>query len=292
VSARTTGKLQAAAAATNTPAATGQTATIYDLIESNKAQIGRALPNHLSADRFTKLLWNECRKTPQLMQCTPASLMGAAMYAAQLGLEPGPLQLIYLTPRRVKGVWQVVPIIGYKGYLSLARRSGDLASIDAEAIYANDEFRWVLGLHRDVHHKAPEPFGSDRGEIIGFYAIAHLKSGETPFEVLTRAQVEARRDRGSAKDTGPWATDFVQMGRKTAIRALVPFLPLSAEAQVAAATDEHVRTPGPDLFAAPDDEPALEVVDVDPGDPPEPEPSRPGDDPAQPPPLPEPEPQP
>src|SRR5690349_15736113 len=81
--------------------------TVADLLERQRDQFARALPNSLSPDRFARLVLTETKKTPKLLECTPASLLGAAMTAAQLGLEPGPLQHAYFVPRRERNVWQV-----------------------------------------------------------------------------------------------------------------------------------------------------------------------------------------
>jgi len=260
--ARTTEKLQAAVATRDQ----GGGATIYDLIESNKPQLARALPANLDADRFARLVWTEVRTTPRLLDCSPQSLLGAVMFAAQLGLTPGAaLGYLYLTPRRVHGVWNVVPIIGYRGYIELAYRSGAVLDINAEVVRRNDLFEETLGLHRDVVHKRP-PLGEDRGEAIGYYATAALKGGREHFKVMSRAEVDARRKRSGAKDEGPWVTDYDAMALKTVIRAMTPLLPLSAETQVAVATDGQARTEvGPDMLELPaeaPDEPALEVVDL------------------------------
>jgi recombination protein RecT len=262
--ARTTEKLQAAVATREQGVATTAAATIYDLIESNKRQLARALPANLDADRFARLVWTEVRKTPRLLDCSGASLLGAAMFAAQLGLEPGPLGHVWLTPRRVKGVWTVVPIIGYRGYIELAYRSGAVVDFDAQVVHAHDTFKQSLGLHRDLVHEVP-PLGEERGDAVGYYAVAYLKSGSAHFKVMGKGEIEARRKRSGASDDGPWASDYDAMALKTVVRAMAPLLPLSAETQRAIATDEQARTEvGPDMLELPSEvieEPSLEVVE-------------------------------
>jgi len=93
--------------------------TVKDTIRAMEGEFARALPKHLPVDRFMRLVFTEISKTPQLARCSTPSLLGALMSAAQLGLEPGPLGHVYLTPRRLKGELQVVPIIGYKGMVEL-----------------------------------------------------------------------------------------------------------------------------------------------------------------------------
>ena len=76
---------------------------ITALIEGMKGQIARAVPKHIGAERLARVMLTEMRKNPALMDCLAtqegtASLLGALMVSAQLGLEPGPLGHSYLVP--------------------------------------------------------------------------------------------------------------------------------------------------------------------------------------------------
>ena len=90
------------------------------------------------------------------------------MQAVQLGLEPGLLGHCYILPYKREATF----IIGYKGMIDLARRSGHIQSIYAHAVHENDEFEYELGLHPKLEHK---PSHGDRGAFIGAYAVAHFK---------------------------------------------------------------------------------------------------------------------
>jgi recombination protein RecT len=153
------------------------------------------------------------------------------MACAQLGLEPdGVLGQAYLVPFRGK----VQFIAGYRGLLTLARNSGEISSIQAHEVCQNDEFSYGYGLNEHLDHKPAE---GERGEVTHFYAYAKFKDGGHVFEVMTRRQVEAVRDKsegyrafksGAIKST-PWGDHFVEMGRKTAIRRISKYLPLSVQ---------------------------------------------------------------
>lgn len=240
--------------------------TIRDTVRSMQAEFARALPKHLPVDRFMRLVFTEISKNPRLQQCTAPSLLGALMSAAQLGLEPGPLGHFYLTPRRIKGEWQVVPIIGYKGMVELARRTGQLSSIEARPVKANDLFEFEYGLNERLVHR-PLLDRHDRGDTIAFYGVAKFKDGGHVFEVMSRSDVEERRDRGAAGSDGPWKTDFDAMGAKTVIRQMQRWLPQSPEMAVAMQIDEQPQTWSPGMpldIPTPDsdDDPVdAEVVD-------------------------------
>ncbi len=76
--------------------------TIQTLLTQMTPEIKKALPKHVSAERIARIAFTEIRKNPQLLDCSQASLLGAIMTAAQLGLEPGPTGQCYLIPYRNK----------------------------------------------------------------------------------------------------------------------------------------------------------------------------------------------
>lgn len=211
--------------------------TIYSLLERQRSQIERALPKHMSADRLLRVVMTEIRRNPRLGECSPASLLGALMLSAQLGLEPGPLGQVYYVPfynSKLKSD-EVTFMIGYKGLISLALRGDKIISIEGHEVCENDDFEFDYGsslLKHSYHLQKP------RGEVAGYYAKAELVTGGRMIRVLTLDEVDSRRARSKSKDSGPWVTDPIAMGIKTAIRVLCSQLPLSAEAERALAADE------------------------------------------------------
>jgi recombination protein RecT len=102
------------------------------------------------------------------------------------------------------------------------------------------------------------------------YAEAKLTSGEVQTAVLTKDEVEGIRKRSRAGASGPWATDWSEMAKKTAIRRLSKLLPLSVEIAEAMDKDddrltERNITPVPRIAALPDmiAEPEAETVSVE-----------------------------
>lgn len=213
--------------------------TVAHFIEDMKPQLALALPRLMDEDRFARILITECKANSGLMRADHFSLAAAVMRAAQVGLEPGPLGHCYLLPfrDRASGKTLVQLIIGYKGIIDLARRSGQVESIYAEVVYDGDDFDYELGLNRDLRHKRRP--GSNRDHVTHAYAVARYKDGGFDFVVLDELDIAARRKRSMAKDNGPWVTDYAAMCRKSAVRALQPFLPLTVEAADAMKHDER-----------------------------------------------------
>jgi recombination protein RecT len=227
------------AEAARAPAKTDVETTIAHLIERQKAQLARALPRLMDPDRFARILITECKANPQLLKAEPTSMMAAVMKAAALGLEPGPLGHCYFVPFRngKTGKTEVTFIIGYKGIIDLARRSGQVSELYAEVVYEGDEFAYQLGLNRDLTHKRTPM--SKRDHVTHAYAIAKYRDGGFDFRVLDEIEIAARRARSKASKDGPWVTDYDPMCRKTAVRALAPYLPLTIEVARTLDTDER-----------------------------------------------------
>jgi len=211
--------------------------TVYDLLDRQRPQIEKALPNvGLTAERLTRVLQTQIRLNDRLGECSPASLLGAVMLTAQLGLEPGPLGQAYFVPYYNSKAerYECQFILGYKGMIALAWRSGQIV-ISAYTICANDLFEFDYG---SGYVKHTYKISQQRGETTGFWAKAVMPNGSTAVLVMTKAEVDAHRKRSAAKDSGPWVTDYDAMGKKTVIRVLCSQIPLNAEAQQAIAADE------------------------------------------------------
>ena len=214
--------------------------TIRTLLEKSKGQIAAALPKHLNAERIVRVTMTSIQRNPDLLDCDPISLVGAVIQSSQLGLElDGILGHAYLVPfRNTKkgGRLEVQFIPGYKGLIDLARRSGQVNRISAHIVYEGDVFKMEFGTSEVLEHIPVPP--SQRGERKGVYAVAVLKDGSTHFEWLWEEEVQKVKAQSKASKFGPWVTHEDEMIRKTAIRRLVKYLPLSVELAKASAIDE------------------------------------------------------
>lgn len=220
------------------------------LLNQKKGELAKMLPKTLSIERLLKVAQIAATTTPALAKCDVPSLVGAIGQCAQMGLEPntvlGHAYLVPFNTKRKDGNGQerwvnsVQVIIGYKGLIDLARRSGQIVSIAAHEVCQNDHFELVYGLEEKLNHT---PAMGDRGPVIGFYAVAKLKDGGYSFEFMSLHQVQdIMRATQSKGNYGPWQDHFVEMGRKTVIRRLAKYLPLSIEFQTAVALDNQAET--------------------------------------------------
>lgn len=252
--------------------------TLRQIFENPKVvnKLSQAVPRHLNPQRMLRVLALAVQNTPKLAQAEPMTLLGAMMVCSSLGLEPNtPLGHAYLIPfdrrRRRGNEWvtertEINLIIGYKGFIDLARRSGSLVAIHADVVYgaseigrAGDQFTFEYGSDMHLKHV---PMGDREGPRLWAYAHAKLKDGEA-FEVLPYNRVLAIRDGSEAYkyalsvkdssprtyDTTPWIAYEHEMAAKTMIRRLSKMLPLSIEFANAAALDAMSETGTADLAA-------------------------------------------
>ncbi len=221
--------------------------TIRRYLEQMAPEIQRALPKHLDADRLARIAMTTIRQTPELLDCNIQSLLAAVMQSAQLGLEPNILGQAYIIPYGKEAQF----IIGYRGMIDLARRSGHIESIYAHPVYENDEFDYEYGLEPKLRHK---PTMDDRGQFIGAYGVAKFKDGGYHFEFMPKSEINKRRARSAAKNSGPWVTDYEEMACKTVIRHMFKYLPISIEIMKQVEyTDETVKHEiMPDMTESPD----------------------------------------
>ena len=216
-------------------------------IERYRGAVAKSLPKTYQdgPDRFVRSVLNAVMtdRKGDLIKCQPVTIVGAALHAAQLGLEIGPLQEAYLVP--YGSVCQL--IVGYKGLIKLAYIGG--WETDAETVHEGDDFAYRYGSSGYLDHTPAR--GDARGKSIEWWAMTTRADGQgrPKFRVVDREYVEKRKAKG-----GPtWREWYDEQATKTAIRAVMRTVPLSAKAEsmvLALNTDGIVRN---ELDAAPSD---------------------------------------
>jgi len=201
-------------------------------IASMQGEFAKALPGHITADRFVRTAQTAISLTRNIEKVkNPQSLLAACTKAAADGLILDGREAALVVD--YNGDVQYRPMM--RGLLKLAYNTGMVKSISVQIVCENDEFEYVLGDDESILHKID--FKNERGEPYVVYAVAHMNDGAVMREVMTVTQVNKIRDRSDAykafkakkiKST-PWHTDWEEMARKTVFRRLSKYLPSSSE---------------------------------------------------------------
>jgi len=234
--------------------------------EAIQDQLRKTVPSILNVDTLVRVSLHIIRTNPGLLECSQKSLLACVLGAGILGLSPEPyLGQVYFVPFNTKRgdrwIKEATLIPGYRGYVTLARRSGELASLAAQAVYEKDHFVVQWGLHEALDHVPAE---GDRGAFKGAWTVfKYLSGGDPTFEYMPKADIEAIMNRSKAKNSGPWVTDFSEMAKKTVIRRHMKLAPLSVEdnrlMQAAAAEDLALGGGDQTAFFLPDHDAPLEI---------------------------------
>jgi len=230
--------------ATQNLPAKNNVAEIRTLLEKSRKQFEMALPKHLPADRLLRVAMTSIQRNPLLLKCTQTSLLACIMTCAQLGLEPdqflGQAYLIPFKNNKKGGLYECQIIPGYRGYISLARRTGEVQTLSSQVVYENDAFALCYGTEDKLEHRPA--MNGDRGKAIGAYCVIKYKDGGYSFDFMSRDDIEKIRKRSKAANDGPWVTDWDEMAKKTVIRRHIKLAPLSIEFQTAAVLEDRAMT--------------------------------------------------
>lgn len=219
--------------------------------------IGGATPQEQQrrAERFARVCVTAFRQNPELQKSSPASILGAMMTCAQLGLEPNtPSGLAYLIPRwngKLRSM-ECQFQVGYRGLLELMYRSGAIASINADVVYRQEIeaglFTYTSGIRPSIEHRIDLLDGSARtgnpADIVAAYACAVLKSGEPVIRVVPRRDIDKAMAMSGGK-SGPsavWKSHYAEMAIKTAIHRLAKWLPTTRVDEAMDAEARYIET--------------------------------------------------
>ncbi len=214
--------------------------------DTMREQFARALPKHLTADRFTRVCITALTRNPKLQECTPESFMRCLLDLSAMGLEPDGRRA-HLIPYGK----ECTLVVDYKGTVELVMRSGIVSIIHADKVCENDLFEYDRGEIKQ--HKID--FKKPRGNAYAYYALVRFKDGSEKAEVMNMEDIEAIRERSQGyksaiqyKKSHPWLTDFDEMAKKTVFKRCSKWLQLSPEIRDALEKGDDDYTPDTDAI--------------------------------------------
>lgn len=168
------------------------------------------------------------------------SITGAVFTACAMNLPlNNNLGLAYIVP--FKGAAQLQ--VGYKGFIQLAQRTGQIRSINAIAVHDSDTEESVL---KRLTSLIPQKVS---GEVIGYVARLETITGFTAHVTMTKDELwehaykysqTYKSAQNQGKNYSVWHQNFDAMAKKTVIKALMKYCPLSVELQAAIEGDQGV----------------------------------------------------
>jgi recombination protein RecT len=219
-----------------------QRAALKNVLTKFQSEISAALPTHLkkNAERYARQMLTLFSSNKNLQKCSQESILGALMTASALGLDLSPqLGQCYIIPYKGQAQFQ----LGYKGGIDLAYRSGRIKRIFAEVVKEKDHFEYSKGLNAVLEHE--EANEADPGQPVFVYALAEFTNGGYAFDVWPWEKVIAHGKKFSQsyhREGSPWKTDPEAMAKKTLLKAIWKYLPISTDIQYAEAMDGAVRS--------------------------------------------------
>jgi recombination protein RecT len=201
-------------------------ADVYSAQDAFKASNGGGLNFEAEAGfAIQTLMGNDYAMS--IAQQNRQSVINAVTNIAAIGISLNPAKKqAYLVPRDRK----ICLDISYMGLMDLAMQSGSIRWAQCALVYAGDDFQ-LNGLDKQPVHKF-NPFNTDRGALVGVYAVVKTCDGDYLTHTMDIASVYDIRDRSSAwkawiekKKKCPWVTDEGEMVRKTCIKQAYKYWP-------------------------------------------------------------------
>lgn len=197
--------------------------------------------------RFISSIISATSVNTQLQECTNSSVLSAALLGESLNLSPSPqLGQYYLLPFNDREKGKVAQfVLGYKGMIAMAIRSGQYRNLNAIAIKEGELIKYdPLTGEIEVNLIEDEDV-RDATPTVGYYATYELLNGFKKGLYWTKKKMDAHAMKYSAgykakKGYTFWEKDFDGMALKTMYRQLLSTAPMSIEMQTAYEADMAV----------------------------------------------------
>ena len=217
--------------------------------------ISNTLKDRATANRFISSIVSAVATSPTLQECTPKTVVSAALLGEGLKLSPSPqLGQFYMVPFKQKekkdqegniiqpACTNAVFVLGYRGFVQLATRSGEYKRINAMSIKEGELVRYnpfddEIELEYIENDELRETLPT-----IGYYAMFEYHNGFKKVMYWSKDKMLAHADKYSAafsaksyrdiqegkisqrnmwKYSSFWYKDFDGMACKTMLRQLL-----------------------------------------------------------------------
>lgn len=239
--------------------------------------INNTLGDPERAKRFVSSITSAVAVNPALQECEAGTILAGALLGESLNLSPSPqLGQYYLVPFKKKAKYdrqgnEISPevtnatfVLGYKGYLQLAMRSGQLKKINAVEI-KEGELKYFDPLNEEIECVLIQDWNErEAAPTIGYYAFFELTNGFRKAIYWSKEQMMSHADKYSPafskaamiaiengqisqnemwKYSSFWYKNFDEMAKKTMLRQLISKggCPMSTEMMSGFESDNTVK---------------------------------------------------
>ena len=217
--------------------------------ENNKKYLESLLGDKTQA--FITSLSTMVGSNATLNKCERASLLGCALKATSMNLPfDQNLGFAYAVPYKDQAQFQM----GYKGFIQLAQRSGQIQQLNPREV-VEGEYKGDDIMGEPIIEWLPNEEREGK-EIVGYMAGMRLVNGFTKIIYWSKAKIEAHANKYSqayryAKKVGQkdavWISNFDAMAKKTVLKDLISkYAPMSVEMQQAIKYDQSVVLTDPE----------------------------------------------
>ena len=257
-----------------------------------KKLINNTLGDPDRAKRFIATITSSVAVNPALQDCEAGTILAGALLGESLNLSPSPqLGQFYLVPFKQKAKYDkqgnlLSPettkaqfILGYKGYIQLAIRSGQYRKLNVIEIKQGELISFDA-LNEEIHCNLIEDFEErEKAETIGYYAMFEYVNGFRKAIYWSKEKMMSHADTYSPafsskayqdilngkilekdmwKYSSFWYKNFDDMAKKTMLRQLISrWGVMSTEMQKAFESDDSTADIQNDDIVTVEDEPLI-----------------------------------
>ena len=181
-----------------------------------------------NSQRFAASIISAVSTNPALQECRQSSILSAALLGESLNLSPSPqLGQYYLVPFKDKERGTVAQfILGYKGYIQLAIRSGQYKKLNVLAIKKGEMIRYDALNEEMFVNLIQDEEVRENTETVGYYAMFEYVNGFRKSIYWSKSKMEnhaIKYSKGYQAKKGYtfWEKDFDSMAMKTMLRQLI-----------------------------------------------------------------------
>ena len=214
---------------------TAQRPKFSAILQTNAYQ--RSLHNALSdpkeIQKFTAAITSVVSTNPQIEECDASTILSAALCGHSLGLAPSPqLGQYYMVPFKDKKNNRTVAtfVLGYKGYIQLAIRSGQYKKLNVLEIKEGELIDWDPLTENIKIKLISDETEREHAETIGYYAMFQYVNGFEKAIYWSKEKMKNHAvqyspgyayDLKNGKEYTFWSKNFDAMAKKTLLRQLI-----------------------------------------------------------------------